>query len=67
MRFHFLASLVSRHRNKDKEDDDDYDSDMKKMQRDRSARMHEAMQRLDFATKSLDDQKKISQEYDREY
>lgn len=63
----FVASLVSRHRNKDKAEDDEYESEMKKMQMDRGVRMQQAMQRLDFVTKTAKDQKEITEEYDRGY
>jgi hypothetical protein len=62
----FLASLVSRYRNKD-EDDEGADYLEQKSKKDRSLRMYQAMERLDFATKSPQEQGKISKDYDDEY
>ena len=68
MRFKvFLASLVSRYRNKDKQDEEEVDSLDKLAQKDRSIRMHQAMERLNFATKSRTEQDKIANDYDRDY
>jgi len=62
-----LASLVSRYRNKEKQDEEDVASLDKQAQKDRSIRMHQAMERLNFATKSKADQDKIAHDYDRDY
>jgi hypothetical protein len=59
-----LGSLVSRYRNKDKEVEDE---DEKKLKMDRSIRMHKAMERLDFATKPVDERKRMKSEYEDEY
>jgi hypothetical protein len=55
---------VSRYRNKDKEVEDE---DEKKLKMDRSIRMHNAMERLDFATKPVDERKRMKSEYEDEY
>jgi len=58
-----FSSLVSRYRNKDEaKDGDDDDTKLSKMKKDRAVRMHQAMERLDFATKSTSDNNKISHE-----
>ena len=59
------ASLVSRYRNKGKKEDEEYLANGK-IKSDRSARMHSAMERLDFVTRSPEQQKKISQDYESE-
>jgi hypothetical protein len=64
----FIASLVSRYRNKDKEESEEESSSLETLsKKDRSVRMFQAMERLDFATKSKEDQSKISRDYDSEY
>ena len=65
--FILVASLISRFRNKKGEGDDS-----SKMKLDRSIRMQHAMERLDFATKSEEQQKHVSsssqgQYYDEDY
>jgi hypothetical protein len=63
-----VASLVSRYRNKDKNESDEETSSLETLsKKDRSARMFQAMERLDFVTKSKDEQGKMSRDYDSEY
>jgi hypothetical protein len=59
-----FSSLVSRYRNKDKDGHEDDEDTVSKMKKDRAIRMHQAMERLDFATKSRDDKMKISNDYE---
>lgn len=58
-----FASFVSRYRNKDKEQESE-DAAAGKVKFDRSLRLHQAMERLDFATKSVDQQKKAHDDYE---
>jgi hypothetical protein len=57
-----IGSLASRYRNKDEKDEEE-DSNLEKIKKDRSLRMYQAMERLDFATKSPKDQAKASDDY----
>lgn len=65
--FILMASLISRYRNKKEKG-----ADASKMKLDRSIRMQHAMERLDFATKSEEQKKRVSsssqeQYYDEDY
>ena len=53
---------MSRYRNKDEKDEEE-DPNLEKIKKDRSLRMYQAMERLDFATKSPKDQAKASDDY----
>lgn len=48
------------------EDDEGADYLEQRSKKDRSLRMYQAMERLDFATKSPQEQSKISKDYDDE-
>ncbi len=63
----FVGSLVSRYRNKGKKEDSEDVEGGKNVINDRSIRMSQAMQRLDFATKPVDEKKRIRNEYDEEH
>ena len=68
--FIVAASFVSRSRNKDKKESDDGDGFSAKLKQDRSIRMQQAMERLDFATKSEEERRKrdVSQDiYEGDY
>lgn len=58
---------MSRYRNKGKDDEDAYESESKKAVSDRSIRMSQAMQRLDFATKPVDEQIRLRSDYEEEH
>lgn len=64
-----VASLISRSRNKGNSETGESGDDSARMKFDRSIRMQKAMERLDFATKSQEQQKRVSssQDYEEEY
>jgi hypothetical protein len=59
-----VASLISRARNTDADSSDEDDAKMSKLKNDRAVRMHKAMERLDFATRTPEAQAKMSQDYE---
>ena len=59
-----IASLISRARNSDVESSGDEDPKLSKLKSDRAVRMHKAMERLDFATRSPEAQARVSQDYE---
>ena len=57
-----VASVISRYRNSDAPESSD--PNLSKIKSDRAVRMHKAMERLDFATKSDDDKVRMAKDYE---